>query len=110
MPMDPSRYHPDWPWMSRQIRAQAGWRCEWCGVPNGAQVPRETGRVTTIVLTVHHQCQCDKRLCWDPSHLVALCQACHLRADMDKHVARAAETRRRKRMERGQIEMPGVQA
>lgn len=39
-----------------------------------------------------------------PDNLAALCQKCHLAYDMDDHVRHAAETRRRKFMERtGQL-------
>lgn len=38
-------------------------------------------------------------------NLSALCQRCHLNYDRDEHMANAAETRRRKRREIGQMEM-----
>ena len=129
MPMDLSRYHPDWPAMSRSIREQAGNRCEWCGVANGAVGARDRqGRwhdedgiegmnnsegfalwpegfpdMVRIVLTVHHQCDCDKRTCWDPSHMVALCQRCHLNADRPHHLA---VQRANRIARRGQIALP----
>lgn len=128
MPMNRADYHPDWEAMSRSIREQAGQRCEWCGVANGAVGARDCrGRwhdedslegmnstegfqlwpdgypdMVRIILTVHHQCDCDKRVCWDPSHMVALCQRCHLNADRPKHIARRRESLRRKG---GQTEM-----
>lgn len=38
-------------------------------------------------------------------NLAALCQRCHLRYDLDDHIRHAAETRRRKRLEAGQMVM-----
>lgn len=94
MPCDYRQYHPQWKEISRQIRDQADNRCEQCGVQNGQRVYREWKQDdTVIVLTVHHLCDCDKRECHDPTHLRALCQACHLAADRDLHRATRAENR-----------------
>ncbi len=120
MPMQKADYPPDWPAISRRVREDAGQKCEWCGVPNGAIIVRDgdawhevtgTGeaellegtRTVKIVLTVHHP-NYDKGS--PDAELVALCQKCHLNADLSHHMAKAAETRRRKRRERGQAEMP----
>ncbi|GAB3334237.1 hypothetical protein ACFQT0_19620 [Hymenobacter humi] len=44
MPVDYSKYHPDWPAISHQIRVErAGNRCEWCKAPNGENVARGQG-------------------------------------------------------------------
>ena len=60
-----------------------------------------TGR-TRIVLTVAHLdhdggiCDCKARTgrkCAIPSHVEALCQACHLRMDLPKHIENAKQTR-----------------
>lgn len=89
-------YPPSWPAISARIRFQrAGGRCEWCGAENGQPHPVTGSRV---VLTVAH-------LDHDPQHnaddnLRALCQRCHLGHDLELHQARAAETRRRRRLER----------
>lgn len=119
MAFDPRDYHPDWKSISRQIKEQADGKCELCGVPNGEYVERdrrnpmrwgvlsegsaevahlEGGWVTKIVLTVHHQCDCDKRVCRDPSHLVCLCQKCHLNADRPHHLRVQAENRLAKKL------------
>ena len=122
MTFNPAEYHPDWAWISRQIKDQAGNCCERCGVANGAYGARDLsgtwhdeyqinnmnydvginlfgdewdGKMVRIVLTVHHECR-DKS-CIDPTHLFALCQRCHLNADRDLHMAKAAATRQRKR-------------
>lgn len=34
-PENKDRYPKDWPDISQRVRAAAGWKCEWCGVPNG---------------------------------------------------------------------------
>ena len=115
-PMNLADYHPDWPAISRQIRDQAGNVCEFCGAPNGAAVYRYGGssewvRVqdattfprpmpVTIVLTVAHLCH--DTTCYDPTHLRALCQRCHLRYDAEHHQRNAVETRRQRTIERGQ--------
>ena len=125
MPMDRSRYHRDWASISRQIREQANNQCEFCGVPNGERVRRdrrgqwhteasimarpvarrdegfgEWKPSVTVVLTVAHLCH--DTTCYDPTHLRALCQSCHLRYDAQHHARNAAETRRQQRMATGQ--------
>lgn len=41
-------------------------------------------------------------------NLAALCQKCHLNYDRDDHIRNAAETRRRRRIERGQMMFDGL--
>lgn len=112
-PMNFADYHPQWSTISRQIREQAGWRCEWCNAPNGESIirghdgtwqpwdwtetvsdeeveafagkPWEDIRFTRIVLTVAHLDH-DKQNN-DPANLRALCQRCHLNWDRDLHIA-----------------------
>jgi hypothetical protein len=134
MPMDPSRYPVDWKAISLAVREAAGWKCEWCGAPNGEVITRDrrdpktwsvvTGcgdneaddgvKTTLIVLTVAHLGAAhadgspgDKHDKHDVrrENLAALCQACHLAYDLDDHVRNAAETRRRKKIEAGQTAM-----
>ena len=123
MPMDRSTYPKDWPAISRRVREEAGQKCQRCGVANGAFVvragdrvdvldgrsaeiaAREGKKVTRIVLTVAHTGP-NKHGKHDLSSLEALCQRCHLREDLDDHVRHAAETRRRRRVEAGQMELP----
>ena len=85
-------YPPDWPLISREVKARAGWRCERCGHPDD---PALRGRLRVApgrlpcdaacthprddkqrVLTVHHL-DGDKSCCED-WNLAPLCQACHL--------------------------------
>lgn len=120
--MDPSKYPENWPAISLQVRAEAGNRCEWCGVANYAEGARDLcgmwwskeridrapnawlGRwfggdpkLIRIVLTVahldHDTANRERR------NLAALCQRCHLGHDQQQHVANATVTRQRKRDE-----------
>lgn len=109
MPIDVSRYPADWPAISRRIRERADWRCEWCGAEQGQPHP-ETG--SRVILTVAHLgvdkpdgAPGDKRDKLDvrAENLAALCQRCHLYFDRDEHRLSAARTRRRKRVEAGQM-------
>jgi len=100
MPIDYKNYPPNWTTISYNVKAAAGWMCEFCGAHHGSAHP-ETG--STVILTVAH-------LDHDTTHntrdnLRALCQRCHLRYDAQLHAQHAAETRRRKRIEAGQLEM-----
>lgn len=54
-----------------------------------------------IVLPAAHVCTCAP-LCSEPTHLLAMCQRCHLRLDGALHAAHAAETRRMQRIAQGQ--------
>lgn len=97
MPVNYKNYHPDWRNISRQIREQAGWRCEGtprfpdCRAENGRRHP-DTG--SKVVLTVAHMDHNPANN--DPANLRALCQRCHLDWDHERHMANA----RRKRWER----------
>lgn len=137
--MDRSRYPDDWERISRARREQAGNRCEWCGVRNGATGARDKHgdwhdegqieslnsdvgfalfgdfpRLIRIVLTVAHLGaekpdgspgdKHDKHDC-RPENLAALCQKCHLDYDREDHIAAACATRRRRKVEAGQIEL-----
>jgi hypothetical protein len=110
MPVDRTRYPSNWRKVSLTIRRLAGWRCEWCQIENGAPLP--SGRAGKVVLTVAHlgtpyadgtpgnkQDKHDIRR----ENLAALCQACHLRYDLDEHIQYARETRYRKKIEAFQI-------
>ena len=103
MPIDYKKYPDNWKWFSKQTIKDAGNKCELCFAPNGKTVGRfnsdyshpwewtenldECGvdyKETKIVLTVHHidgNLKNNERL-----NLIALCQRCHLKLDMQKHV------------------------
>ena len=104
MPCDYKKDYPkNWRWLSKQIIADAGNKCELCYAPNGVRVERVGKKearpwyipeiwelsadttLTKIVLTVHH-------IDGDKSNntkqnLIALCQKDHLRLDLQKHMA-----------------------
>jgi len=117
MPINYKEYPPDWKMISRNHIKAAGNRCELCWAPNGERVTRfpntpeychpwapgymtfgkTNGTVvhdfkkTKIVLTTHHI---------DGDHynntkqsLIALCQRCHLRLDLAKHMKKRAAGR-----------------
>jgi len=84
-----SRYPEDWARISREVRADAGNRCEFCGVRNGARHP-ETG--SRVVLTVAHLDHAPENC--ERANLRALCQLCHNRYDA-KHRAAGRRARRR---------------
>ena len=113
--------------------------CEWCGAPDrhwivrGDPANRAAWRlaaeselldddgtpITWVVLTIAHLGaphaggtpgdKHDKHDVRD-ENLAALCQRCHLLYDMDDHVRHAAETRRRRRTEAGQLTIEGLEA
>jgi 5-methylcytosine-specific restriction endonuclease McrA len=115
MPIDYSEYHPDWKQISRSIILRANYHCELCGAPHNQYVIRPNkgvadvyprpwyydgevgdynfpGTRTKIILTVHHidgNKENNSLL-----NLIALCQRCHLRLDLVKHI----HNRRMKRL------------
>jgi hypothetical protein len=115
MPIDKSKYPHNWNQISIQVRTEANWQCEWCGLKNKAVVQRTpSGPVeilvvwnnekkghedtsamrvnrlrefglTKIVLTVAHL---DRDTTNNHrSNLAALCQKCHLGHDKEQHAA-----------------------
>lgn len=111
MPMDSKRYPPNWKEISLRIRDREGWRCKWCGAPNGQPHPR-TG--SKVVLTVAHLGAAkpdgtpgDKHDKMDvrDENLAALCQACHLKFDIREHVENRRRNREAKALRSGQLPM-----
>ena len=103
MPIDRSRYPPNWDEISRAVRLAAGNRCQWCGAANHQPHPVTRSRV---VLTVAHLD--DNPMNNRPENLAALCQRCHLAYDAPVHAKHARETWRRKRAaRRGQLALFG---
>lgn len=103
VPMKKKEYPDNWEWLSRQVRKRNGGRCELCNAPNGAMIYRpedplsgdypwyspenwdcKGAKLTKIVLTVHH-INSDKMDSTE-RNLISLCQKCHLRLDLVKHM------------------------
>lgn len=64
--------YPDgWPEFARQVKDEAGWKCERCGHPDDL----ESGHV----LTVHHLTMNKSQPFTDRWAFAALCQRCHLK-------------------------------
>lgn len=123
MSMKDYHYPTNWKEIATSIKVRAGWKCETCGIEHHTYIVREQGnpalwryateaemtdedyaflRITYVFLTVHHigvprpdgspGDMHDKMDC-RPENLIALCQRCHLLADLDDHIARARQTR-----------------
>jgi hypothetical protein len=106
MPMDIRRYPRNWRKVSFTLRKAARWQCEWCGLPQGAPLPRSGYR---CILTVAHLGAPypdgrpgDKHDKHDlrRENLAVLCQRCHLNYDRRDHQAVQAFNRRQKRAQR----------
>ena len=81
-------------------RDRAQWHCENCGIAQGAPT-KSGGKVVLTVAHLNHDTT-DNR----PENLRAWCQKCHITYDAALHARHAAETRRRKREEAGQLALP----
>lgn len=115
-PCDYRQYHPEWKRISRAVIEAAGNRCTLCYAPNGVDVTRDTrgaglypwtlykcgpmlehDKKVRIVLTVHHiDGNKDNN---DKLNLIALCQRCHLKLDIQKHVANRRKNKQQEAME-----------
>jgi len=104
MPMDRSKYPPNWKEISHRIRfKRAKGKCEWCGAVHNAYEVRGANIVKIILTTAHLDHDTTHN---DDDNLAALCQRCHLRHDAGQHATNAAKTRRRKQDEKtGQLRL-----
>ena len=100
MPMDIKNYSADWRAISLNVRQAAGWKCQQCGIRQGALTAKaaRTRGTARVVLTVAHLGS-TKHNKHDISQLAALCQACHLKEDQADHRKAAAETRRLRKID-----------
>lgn len=122
MPVDYSRYPPDWKERRARILERAGNRCEHCGARAGEDsrivyrdgeaevVPtpdvsgileyasRAVGKVYEIRLGIAHLDHDEAN--WDvrDDRLAALCMKCHFAYDADEHQRRRAEKKYRDSM------------
>lgn len=90
MPVDWSRYPPNWKSIALRVKDEAGWRCELCQMQ--CRKPNEAFDTHVRTLTVAHinHSEMDCR----PENLVALCSGCHLRYDAPrKRLERLAKRR-----------------
>jgi hypothetical protein len=116
MPFHRDRYPEDWEEVSAAIRERSGGQCECegeCGLhrthPGPRRCEERNGEKATwakgkVVLTVAHLNH-DPMDC-RPENLKAMCQRCHLRYDSKHHMKNAAATRRRRKIDAGQMELP----
>jgi len=100
MPFQKHLYPANWKEISLRIRERAGGKCEFCGAENYKPHPITGSRVVLTVAHLDHNPQ----NCAD-ENLKALCQYCHLRYDIEHHKKNAANTRYKKILERGQLEL-----
>ncbi len=84
MPMDRSRYPPDWEAIAFGVKQRANWVCEVCGKP--CRRPGEkfdTHKRTLTVAHINHTPEdCDE------NNLVAACAPCHLDYDRPMRILR----------------------
>jgi len=97
MPMDRSKYPPNWDEIATAVKESAGWRCELCRMQ--CRRPGEKHTTHKITLTVAHlnHVEMDVR----PENLAAMCAPCHLRYD---NVRRRLQRAVAKRLKRTKIE------
>jgi len=102
VPCDITRYGPDWPAFSleiRFVRAQQVCECSGqCGIHHGRRCTEHHHTKArwakgTVRLTVAHLCECSPP-CTDPNHVIAACQRCHLRIDRFRHAQARLERAR----------------
>ena len=101
MPADRTRYPADWDVLALAIKEASDWICQDCGMQ--CRRPGEPFDTHKRTMSVHHIDHDPPNV--DPSNLIALCAACHLRRDAPHHVLNAARTRRAKKIAGGQLAM-----
>lgn len=106
-PFDRTKYPHDWEEISLRIKERAAWRCECsgeCGANHYGRCERHHGdnfylngaqRKRPVTLTTAHYPDSDPMNCSD-DNLLALCERCHLKLDLDHHLKKASATRARK--------------
>lgn len=74
MPVNKKDYPPNWPELTREVKAAAGWRCEWCNAPHKSVIRRKSPQDPvdwTAVEKVYNKTgipfQPDVRRRWEPT-------------------------------------------
>jgi hypothetical protein len=83
MPIDYNDYPCDWKLISKAVIRLAKDKCELCNAENYKPHWKTKSKV---ILTVHH-IDGDKYNC-SKYNLIALCQRCHLKLDLEKHLGK----------------------
>ena len=111
-----AKYPENWKDIVAAVRLRSGNRCEChgeCGLhrtnpgprlcveENGQRAKWASGRV---VLTTAHICDCDPP-CGNVSHLLHLCNRCHLRLDVQLHINHRRRNLRILREKQGQMRL-----
>jgi len=91
------QYPIDWPLIATEIKEAKGWRCETCG--------RTASDPPYYIITVHHKDH--NTFNNDPSNLVVLCQACHIRLEGKYRSQNAYTHRIGMLLSSGQQALPG---
>jgi 5-methylcytosine-specific restriction endonuclease McrA len=100
MPFHKEQYPENWKEISLRIRARAGGKCEFCGAEDYKPHPKTGSKVVLTVAHLDHNPQnCTEE------NLKALCQCCHLNYDLEQHKRNSANTRHKRILESGQIEL-----
>lgn len=118
MPVDWKLYPPNWRAVRNAVIAKSGGQCmcegecglhktnpgpRRCEERNGEKAKWAKGKVVLTVAHLDHDggiCECEKRTgnkCSNPDHLKALCNRCHLRLDVPRHVRNGKRTREAKK-------------
>jgi len=89
MPIDYSKYPPNWQQLRANVLERANNECEFCGVANYSMIEKADGSgefkcVLTIAHLDHDEHNHDVKL----NRLAALCQPCHLRYDAPEKAKR----------------------
>jgi 5-methylcytosine-specific restriction endonuclease McrA len=126
MPIRPEnkhRYPPNWREIRNEILRRAEYKCEKCGVRNGAIGYRDEGgewvdvdtvgaseaalvdgqKCITIVLTIAHLNHTPEDC--RPENLRAWCQRCHLNYDRDTHIENRSRGKYEKAEAAGQLRL-----
>lgn len=91
--LDRSKYPSNWKEISKEQLKRAGNKCELCSAMN-AEPHWKTG--STVVLTVHHIEELESLEEHNSyPNLIVLCQRCHLRLDLGRHIRNVRKTRLR---------------